>query len=155
MVSIGSVHGGFTENVIPEEVKLSGTLRFTDEKVHQQIHVEIERAFDIVKVLGGEYEIRYDVGGPPMVNDGFVAEMIEKTGRDLLGPENVAELHKTLGAEDFGEFMKHAPGAMFTLGTQKQGHENYLLHHPKFDLDERALPVGTAMLAETAKRLMQ
>ena len=155
VVSIGSIHGGFTENVIPEEVKLSGTLRFTDEKVHQQLHVEIERAFDIVKVLGGEYEIRYDVGGPPMVNDGFVAEMIEKTGRDLLGAENVAELHKTLGAEDFGEFMKHAPGAMFTLGTQKQGHENYLLHHPKFDLDERALPVGTAMLAETAKRLMQ
>ena len=45
-----------------------------------------------------------------------------------------------------------APGAMFTLGTQKQGHENYLLHHPKFDLDERALPVGTAILVETVKR---
>ena len=61
-------------------------------------------------------------------------------------------LKKHLGAEDFGEFMKHAPGAMFTLGTQKEGHENYLLHHPKFDLDERALPIGTAMLVETAKR---
>lgn len=155
VVSIGSVHGGFTENVIPEEVNISGTLRFTDEKVHQQIVAEIERAFDIVKALGGDYEIRYDVGGPPMVNDGFVSEMIEKTGKDLLGAENVSELHKTLGAEDFGEFMKHAPGAMFTLGTQKQGHENYLLHHPKFDLDERALPYGTAILAETAKRLMK
>lgn len=155
VVSIGSVHGGFTENVIPEEVKITGTLRFTNEAAHQQIHTEIERAFDIVKVLGGDYEIRYDVGGPPMVNDGFVSEMIEKTGQDLLGRENVSEMHKTLGAEDFGEFMKHAPGAMFTLGTQKQGHEGYLLHHPKFDLDERALPYGTAMLAETAKRLLE
>jgi amidohydrolase len=122
--------------------------------VHKKIHTEIERAFDIVKALGGDYEIRYDLGGPPMINDKFVSEMIEKAGRDLLGEANVGEIEKTLGAEDFGEFMKHAPGAMYTLGVQKQGHEDYLLHHPKFDLDERALPIGTAILAETAKRFL-
>jgi amidohydrolase len=155
VVSIGSIGGGFTENVIPETVKITGTLRYTNEAVHRQIHAEIERAFDIVKALGGDYEIRYDIGGPPMVNDEFVSEMIEKIGKDLLGVENVGEIEKTLGAEDFGEFMKHAPGAMYTLGTQKAGHEEYLLHHPKFDLDERALPIGTAMLAETAKRFLQ
>ncbi len=154
VVSIGSISGGFTENVIPESVKITGTLRYTNEEVHRQIHAEIERAFDIVKALGGDYEIRYDFGGPPMINDEYVSEIIEKTGKDLLGVENVAEIQKTLGAEDFGEFMKHAPGAMFTLGTQKAGHEGYLLHHPKFDLDERALPIGTAMLAETAKRFL-
>jgi amidohydrolase len=155
VVSIGAINGGFTENVIPEEVKIIGTLRFTSEETHQRIHAEIERAFDIVKVLGGEYEIRYDYGGPPMINDEYVSEVIEKTARDLLGENNVSEIHKTLGAEDFGEFMKHAPGAMFTLGTQKQGHEEFLLHHPKFDLDERALPIGTAMLAESAKRFLE
>jgi len=155
VVSIGSISGGFTENVIPETVKITGTLRYTNEAVHQQIHAEIERAFDIVKALGGDYEIRYDLGGPPMINDKLVSEMIEKTGKDLLGEGNVGEIEKTLGAEDFGEFMKHAPGAMYTLGTQKKGHEDYLLHHPKFDLDERALPIGTAMLAETAKRFLE
>ncbi|HJQ14451.1 MAG TPA: M20 family metallopeptidase [Anaerolineales bacterium] len=155
VVSIGSISGGFTENVIPESIKLTGTLRFTDENVHQQIHEEMKRAFDIAKALGGEYELRYEIGGPPMINDKMVSEVIEKTGRDMLGMENVREIEKTLGAEDFGEFLKHAPGAMFTLGTQKQGHENYLLHHPKFDLDERALPIGTAMLAATAKRFLE
>jgi len=155
VISIGSVNGGFTENVIPESVNLAGTLRFTDEKVHQQIHAEMKRAFDIAKALGGDYELRYVIGGPPMINDEWVSEVIEKTGRDLLGVENVHEIKRTLGAEDFGEFMKHAPGAMFTLGTQKEGHENYLLHHPKFELDERALPIGTAMLAETAKRFLK
>lgn len=155
VVSIGSINGGFADNVIPEEVKISGTLRFTNETVHQQIHAEIERALEIVKVLGGDYELKYDLGGPPMINDEFVAGMIEKTGKDLLGTENVHEMEKTLGAEDFGEFMKHAPGAMFTLGTQKAGHEDYLLHHPKFDLDECALPIGTAMLVETAKRFLE
>lgn len=155
VVSIGSINGGFADNVIPEEVKISGTLRFTNETVHQQIHAEIERALEIVKVLGGDYELKYDLGGPPMVNDKYVSDVIEKTGKDLLGADHVSEIEKTLGAEDFGEFMKHAPGAMFTLGTQKAGHEEYLLHHPKFDLDERALPIGTAMLAETAKRFLE
>jgi amidohydrolase len=155
VVSIGSISGGFTENVIPEEVRIIGTLRFTDEVVHKRIVTEIERAFDIVKALGGDYEIRYDVGGPPMINNKFVSELIEQTGKDLLGVAGVHEITKTLGAEDFGEFMKHAPGAMFTLGTQKKGHEAYLLHHPKFDIDERALPIGTAILAEAARRFLQ
>ncbi|HSL28785.1 MAG TPA: M20 family metallopeptidase [Anaerolineales bacterium] len=155
VVSIGSINGGFTENVIPESVHLSGTLRFTDEKVHQQIHEEMKRAFDIARSLGGDYQLRFEIGGPPMINDRFVSEVIEMAGKDLLGAENVQEIGKTLGAEDFGEFMKHAPGAMFTLGTLKQGHESYLLHHPRFDLDERALPIGTAMLVETAKRFLE
>jgi amidohydrolase len=155
VVSIGSISGGFTENVIPESVRITGTLRFTNEKVHQQIHTEISRAFEIAKTLGGDYELRYEIGGPPMINDELVSDVIEKAGKDILGAENVSEIEKTLGAEDFGEFLKHAPGAMFTLGTQKQGHENYLLHHPKFDLDERALPIGTAMLVETAKRFLE
>ena len=155
VVSIGSINGGLTENVIPESVKLMGTLRFTDEQVHQQIHAEMKQAFEIARALGGDYELRYEIGGPPMINDTLVSQVIENAAQDLLGVENVHEMHKTLGAEDFGEFMKHAPGAMFTLGTQKQGHEGYLLHHPKFELDERALPIGTALLVETTKRFLQ
>ena len=155
VVSIGSISGGIAENVIPESIKLTGTLRFTDENVHQQIHEEMKRAFEIARVLGGDYQLRYVLGGSPVVNDVMVSEVIERTGKDLLGAENVHELHKTLGAEDFGEFMKYAPGAMFTLGTQKDGHAEYLLHHPKFDLDERALPIGTAMLVATAKRFLE
>jgi amidohydrolase len=116
--------------------------------------MEMKRAFDIAKALGGNYELRYEIGGPPMINDKMVSQVIERTGRELLGEQNVHEIQKTLGAEDFGEFMKHAPGAMFTLGVQKAGHENYLLHHPRFELDERALPIGTAMLAETARRFL-
>ena len=155
VVSIGSISGGFTENVIPERVKLTGTLRFTNMEVQKQIHVEIKRAFDVAKALGGDYELRFEIGGPPMINDKLVSDVIEKTGQDLLGMQNVTEIEKTLGAEDFGEFLKHAPGAMFTLGTQKEGHEEYLLHHPKFDIDERAMPIGTAMLVETAKRFLE
>jgi len=154
VVSIGSISGGFTENVIPESVKITGTLRYTDENVHQQIHAEIKRAFEVAKALGGDYDLKFQIGGPPMINDKMVSDVIENAGKDLLGAENVSEIEKTLGAEDFGAFLEHAPGAMFTLGTQKKGHEGYLLHHPKFDIDERAMPIGTAILVETAMRFL-
>lgn len=154
VVSIGMIHGGFTENVIPDQVKLSGTLRFTNADIHEQIREEVKRAFEIAKTMGGDYELRFEYGGPPMVNDEMVSGVIEKAGREILGTTNVHAIGKTLGAEDFSEFLRLAPGAMFTLGTQKKGHEEYKLHHPKFDLDERALPIGTAMLVETTKRFL-
>jgi amidohydrolase len=154
-VSIGSINGGFTENVIPQSVKLTGTLRFTDMAVQKQIHAEIKRAFEVTKALGGNYELKFEIGAPPMVNEGKVSAEIEQLAVAMLGRENVQELEKSLGAEDFGSFLDHAPGAMFMLGVQKKGHEGYLLHHPKFDLDERALPIGTAMLVETALKLLK
>lgn len=154
VVSIGMVNGGFTENVIPDQVKLSGTLRFANPDIHEPLREEIKRAFEIAKTMGGDYELHFEYGGPPMVNDKTVSDVIEATAREMLGENNVHEIGKTLGAEDFGVFLDLAPGAMFTLGTQKKGHEEYMLHHPKFDLDERALPIGAAMLVETAKRFL-
>jgi len=154
VVSIGIINGGLTENVIPDHVKLSGTLRFTNPEIHESLREEIKRVFEITKAMGGDYELNFEYGGPPMVNNKIVADMIEATGKDMLGVDNVHEIGRTLGAEDFSEFLNLAPGAMFMLGTQKAGHEEYMLHHPKFDLDERAMPIGTAMLAETAKRFL-
>jgi len=155
VVSIGMINGGFTENVIPDHVKLSGTLRFANPEIQEKIRIEIRRAFEIAKVMGGDYELRFEYGGPPMINDQMVSDVIATVGTDMLGKENVLEIGKTLGAEDFSVFLDMAPGAMFTLGTQKKGHEEYKLHHPKFDLDERALPIGTAMLVETTKRFLK
>src|SRR3990172_5029370 len=145
VVSIGSLNGGFTENVIPDSIKITGTMRFTKPEIQKQIHAEIARAFEIARALGGDYELKIEIGAPPMINNEEVSNIIEAVGKDLLGADHVKELQKTLGAEDFGSFLAHAPGAMYTLGVQKSGHEGYLLHHPKFDLDERALPIGTAI----------
>lgn len=154
VVSVGAVHGGFAENVIPDQVEMKGTIRFTSLETQQKIREEVTRVFEAVKALGGDYELNFLFGGLPLVNDKHVAETIAKVGKDLLGEDKVKPMHKTLGAEDFPEFLKNAPGAMFTLGTRIEGREVYELHHPKFDLDERALPVGTAVLAETALRFL-
>jgi len=154
VVSIGTINGGFAENVIPDKVELTGTMRFVSMETEKKLREEITKVFDAIKALGGDYDLRFLFGGLPLINDKFVSETIEKVGKDLLGEGNVHPMHKSLGAEDFPEFLKNAPGAMYTLGTKIEGREVYELHHPKFDLDERALPIGTAVLAETAIRFL-
>jgi amidohydrolase len=155
VVSVGSLNGGFTENVIPESVKITGTLRYMHRELHEKIRSEIRRAFEIARTLGGDYSLEFQYGGPPMLNDVKVSALIEQVGADLLGRENVREIEKTLGAEDFGAFMEFAPGAMFTLGTRIEDGLEHPLHNPRFDIDERALPIGTAVLAETALRFLK
>ncbi len=154
VVSIGTLNGGFTENVIPAHVDLSGTLRYTDEKVQKQIHTEIRRAFELSKPLGGNYELRFEIGAPPMINHPQAVKLIQAVAVDLLGPQHVSPIPRELGAEDFGSFTQVAPGAMFTLGTRIDG-DPRTLHHPRLDLDERALPIGTAILAECALRFLR
>jgi amidohydrolase len=154
VVSVGSLHGGFTENVIPERVKITGTLRYTEKRVQEQIHAEIRRAFEISRTLGGDYELKLEIGAGPMVNDPGVSDLIASVAIDLLGSQNILPWKEELGAEDFGCFMDMAPGAMFALGT---GSDRFkcLLHNPDFDLDESCLPVGTAIFAETALRFLR
>lgn len=154
-LSIGSIIGGDAENVIPDQIKLKGTLRFTSLETQKLLRDEMRRVFEITKTLGGDYELDFLFGGLPMINDGHVSKVIDQVGKDLLGAENVHPMHKSLGAEDFPEFLRDAPGAMYTLGTMIAGREVYELHHPKFDLDERALPIGTAVLVETTLRFLK
>jgi amidohydrolase len=154
VISIGTLNGGFTQNVIPAHVDISGTLRFTEMKVQKQIHEEIRRAFEIAKTLGGNYELKFETGALPMLNHSDAANLIAEVGKDLLGKEHVLPPIKSLGAEDFGAFSQMVPGAMFSLGTLIEGDERYL-HHPRLDLDERALPIGTAILAESALRFLR
>ena len=121
VVSIGSIRGGYTENVIPDRVEITGTLRYTEKRVQEQIHAEIKRAFEVVRSLGGNYELRIELGDIPMQNHPEAVKLIRETAGSLLGDEHVLLPTQELGAEDFGRFSELAPGAMFTLGTRIEG----------------------------------
>jgi amidohydrolase len=153
VVSIGSIHGGAAENVIPERVELSGTIRFMELGVQKQIHAEIERGLEIARTLGGDYTLRIEHGGRPMVNDERIVSLIREVAAGLLGDDHVQSRRPEMGAEDFGAFSELAPGAMFSLGCLIEG-DKRKLHSPRFDLDEECLPIGAAILAETALRLL-
>ncbi len=153
VVSIGSIHAGQAENVIPEQVELSGTIRYMRPEVREQIHNEIERAFEVARTLGGDYVLQFEHGGGSMINDAGVAALIREVGVELLGDDHVLPHRMEMGAEDFGAFTELAPGAMFMLGCRIEGDERKH-HNPRFNVDERCLPIGAAILAETALRLL-
>jgi amidohydrolase len=154
VVSIGSLNGGHVENVIPEQVKMTGTLRYTEKKVQKKIHAEIKRAFEVVRPLGGKYELNFEIGTPPMINSPKAADLIAEVSTDLLGRKNVRPFKKGLGAEDFGCFAELAPGAMFGLGVRMNGNPRSA-HNPHFDIDESAMPIGAAIFAESALRFLR
>jgi amidohydrolase len=154
VVSVGSVHGGFTENVIPEKVRITGTLRYTKKSVQEQIHAEIKSAFEIARTLGGDYELKIEIGSSPLFNSPQACDLIASAATELLGKENLLPWKDELGAEDFGSFLEHAPGAMFALGTMSEKFQCQL-HNPDFDLDEACLPIGAAVLAKTALKFFQ
>ncbi len=115
VISIGAIHGGDAENVIPEQVTMKGTIRFTSLDIQKQIREEVTRVFDMVRVLGGDYELKFEFGGMPLINDKYVSDVIAQAGADILGKDNILELHKTLGAEDFPEFLNMLPAPCIPL----------------------------------------
>ena len=154
VVSVGSILGGHTQNVIPDRVDLTGTLRYTEAAIQEKIHAEIKRAFELARPLGGDYELRFEIGTPPMQNDPQAVRLIQEAAGSLIGSEHVFSMLKDLGAEDFGCFSEIAPGAMFLLGTLIEGDER-VGHNQRFDIDEKALPIGTAILTECALRFLR
>jgi amidohydrolase len=154
IISIGSLHGGQTENVIPERVEMSGTLRYTERRVQKKIHSEIKDAFGLTRAMGGNYQLRFEIGDPPMQNHPDVVDLIRQAAGDILGLEHVKIPEQDLGAEDFGRYSEIAPGAMFSLGARIEEDER-MGHNPRFDIDERSLPIGTAILAECALRFLR
>jgi amidohydrolase len=154
VVSIGSIHAGIAENVIPNRVDILGTIRYTQHKVQEQIHSEIKKACEVAKALGGDYSLKIELGTPPMINDEKVVNLIKRTAIDLIGSENILPPQEGLGAEDFGCFSELAPGAMFILGSKVEGDEREH-HNSRFDVNDQCLPYGAAILAETTMRFLR
>ncbi len=154
VVSIGSIHAGNAENIIPDKVDILGTIRYTQPNVQKLIHTEIKKAFEVAKSLGGDYTLKFEIGSPPMINDEKVVQLIKQTASDLIGRENVLPPLAGLGAEDFGCFSELVPGAMFSLGSKVEGDEREH-HNSRFDLNDQCLPYGAAILAETTLRYLK
>ena len=155
VLSLGIVRGGTASNIIPEDVYLEGTLRSMDVVVREQLVAEVQRCLEITRVLGGDYVLEIDKGFPGVNNDGKVAAIIRKVITDELGSEALAYVPPGMGAEDFSYMTSFCPGAMFDLGAHAPGTPIRFAHTSTFDIDENALPIGAALLAETALRLLK
>ena len=154
VVSLGQVHAGTTSNVIPHEVYLHGTLRSFDPQVREQLIEEVERALAVVRPLGGDFRLKVYRGYPAGWNDPGVTNWLAAASADLLGSEAVKETPMGMGAEDFAYLCQEAPGAMMMIGAAIPDNISRPHHTNIFDLDERVLPLGAAVLAETARRFL-
>jgi amidohydrolase len=155
VVSLGKVCGGSASNVIPATVQLEGTIRSFSEEVRRQLWHEVEQALALSRHLGGDYTLAIHEGYPAMTNDREVNQWLRGVARDFAGAGFVSDERFGMGAEDFAYMAQQAPGAMFMLGAALPDDVKRAHHTPIFNIDERVLPLGAAILAETARRFLR
>jgi len=149
-VSVGTIHGGTRRNTLADRVEMEGTVRCYDPKVRETLLAEVKRASELARTLGGDYELTLTAGYPAVVNDVALASLVRSVAVQMLGEDAVRPMEPDPGSEDFSFFLEKAPGCYFLLGVHNPGEPQRYLHSPYFDMDESALPVGAAMLAQIA-----
>jgi hippurate hydrolase len=149
VLSICSIQGGHTTNVIPSEVKLKGTFRAMDEAWRFKAHELItKQAIGLVESMGAEIDLLIDIGYPTVDNDPAFTGANWQLADTYMGKENVEETEMRMGAEDFGYYTQQIPGCFFRLGVRNEAKGIiHNVHTPKFDIDENAIETGIGIMA--------
>lgn len=151
VVHIGQVTGGTRPNVIPPLVELRGTFRTVGERVREVVAEEIPRiASSVAEGFGASAEVEILWGVPSVINDPALTELVARAAERIMGPGRVIwQPEPFMGADDFAHYQRVTRGVMFRLGTGNRDKDTeFPLHHPRFDVDEDALPLGAALLAQ-------
>jgi amidohydrolase len=153
VVTIGAIHGGVRNNIIPDEVRMEGTIRTFDEPMRELIHARVrETAEGIAKSARAECEVCINRGYDVTVNDAQLTALMRPTlVRVAGGPERLPPMPKVTGSEDFSCFQQVVPGMFFFLGVtpaEKDAGSAEPNHSPRFYVDEGALPMGVRALAQ-------
>ncbi|HEY4336635.1 MAG TPA: M20 family metallopeptidase [Puia sp.] len=149
VLSITSVQGGHTTNVIPSEVKLMGTFRAMDEEWRFKAHELIRKqATELVHSMGAEIDLHIDVGYPMVHNNEALDVVARAEAREFMGADRVFETEIRMGAEDFGYYTQLIPGCFYRLGVMNVGKGiTSGVHTPTFNIDESAIEIGVGMMA--------
>ncbi len=154
IVTVGAIHGGVRNNIIPDQVEMIGTIRSLDATMRDEIHSRIRRTAESIATSGGATaEVTITSGYPITFNDAALTERMLPSLRSAAGAKNVRLVNAVLGAEDFSFFQKSVPGLFYWIGTRpkdqtpEQAPSN---HSPLFYLDESGLGLGVRSLAYVA-----
>ena len=149
VLSICSIQGGNTTNVIPSEVKLMGTFRAMDEIWRFKAHeLMMQQAKGLAISTGAEIDFRVDIGYPTVDNEPLLTEAAWKLADQYMGATNVEETELRMGAEDFGYYAQVIPGCFFRLGVRNESIDAiHNVHTPVFKVDESAIEHGVGMMA--------
>ena len=152
VITITYVQAGSAFNVIPAEVILAGTVRTVDPSTRAAMPERIEHLVrHTAEAFGATADVTYVHGSGVVVNHRGFTDFVRHVVREARGDGAVAEmLHPVMGAEDFGLYLERVPGTFAFLGARPSHQEPYPCHHPRFDIDESALPVGVEILSTVA-----
>ncbi|MGF1571718.1 MAG: M20 family metallopeptidase [Sumerlaeia bacterium] len=152
VISVTKFHGGQANNVIPDEVDIGGTMRSYRADWHEFLTSHIRRVTDAIMNLHQcEAVIHFRRGYCPLWNDSNAAEQFRSAVQHNVPQLETLNALPMMGGEDFAFYLKEVPGCFAYLGcSSPENTERYMLHHPKFLLDEKALPLGTAALCSLA-----
>ena len=147
VVGVGVISGGTIYNAVAEEVVLEGTTRTFTLESRERTNKNVEKiAKNIGEIYGAEVTVEFKDYASPLINDERVTKEVEAIANSILGKENVITNHpKSLGADDFAEFLLEVPGTYINVGTRNSYNSNTSVEHHNhlFDIDEEGLLITT------------
>ncbi|EMR03888.1 amidohydrolase [Cesiribacter andamanensis] len=150
VVTVGQIHGGVRNNIIPEEVQMEGTVRTLDPKMREDIHARIRRtATKIAESAGATAEVVFVPMTPITYNDPALTSRMLPTLEHIAGKQQVVLTDAVLGAEDFAFFQEKIPGLYLFVGGMEKGKQpsEVAPHHtPDFYIDDSGLSLGVKTL---------
>jgi amidohydrolase len=151
VITIGTIAGGYRNNIIADSVKLTGTARTQDPAIRAGVEAKLRRIIDgVAQAYGATASLDMIYGYPPVVNDAVLAPAFAQYCRDR--GMRVSAPPPTMGGEDFAYFAQRAPGVMVRLGIYNEPLGSvYAAHSAQFKLDEDAIPTGIATLVAFAR----
>jgi amidohydrolase len=153
VVSVGSIHGGDAANVVPDAVKITGTIRAHDEAVFRLVQQRvIELAQHTAQGMNCRSEVEYTPAYPAVINHPEMTEFAIEAARQAVGENQFVRLDTAyMPSEDFAFYGKEVPSCFSFIGVCPLGQPSYPpLHSPKFDFTDAALPIGIRLMCEYA-----
>jgi len=147
VLSFGKIAGGEARNIIADRVVISGTLRTAKDSTYRMMRNSIqEMSSSIAKAMGGDCEVSFHDGYPPLINDSETLKVIENNAVSYLGADHVINKETmSMGGEDFSYFCENTKSAFYHIGCRLKDKEPYMLHTRQFDIDERCLKTGIVL----------
>lgn len=157
VINITSIHGGSATNIIPNEVKMMGTIRTFNEELQTTIHHLINTNLNaIAETYGCTAEVNLIKGYPPVFNNKNLTEFVFEASKEIFGESNVKEFEPKMWGEDFAYYGKEIPACFWFLGVKNPINETMpALHNSKINPEEEAMILGTAMMAFSAWKYLK
>jgi amidohydrolase len=157
VVSVTGIEGGGAYNVIAAEARLKGTIRSGHEATRQKAWRRLQQILEgVAATHDARVEVKILRGEPPVINAPEMVEIIQRVGPGVVGRDNVLNAPGWTAADDFAFYSEKCPSVYFRLGIRNDAIDAvHPLHHPKFRVDEAALPKGAMVLCEAAKAFLR